>query len=176
MLFKATFVGLLTLTHAYASHMSFLHTACSHVACLHTASSQTPCLPDAKLISKISKQASLIKSHKAIIKTQAQTVLRLSKGRALVLAAQILYLRVGRQPKPVAHNSQYFRHTNISLLAAPRELDLLVDARNAVSHPCCPDALRAESVELLELLTPLKSSLSKQEQLALQILGLFLLH
>ena len=140
MLFKATFVCFIALSHA----------------------------------TLLSKQALIIKAHESVIKTQAQTVLRLSRSRALVLAAQILYLRIGKQPKPFVHRSQFFRQANIGLWAAPAELDMLIDARNAIAHPCCPHALREEAIELLGLLSPSNHVLSRQELLALRVLDSFL--
>ena len=159
MIFKATFVCCVALAHAYTA----------------------PYWHNAKLITKINQQIFIIKTHQTkisdqtfIIKEQAQTILRLSRGRAVVLAAQILYLQIGKQPKPSAQPSRYFRQTNISLLAPPRELDLLVDARNAFAHPCCPNAIHAEAIELLALLGTSNHSLSKEEQLALQVLASFI--
>ena len=152
MLLRATFVCCVALAQAHA----------------------VPCLHNAKLISQINNQALIIKNHQALIKRQAQTIERLSRGRALVLAAQILHMQIGKQPKHSARCSHLFRYTNINLLAASEELDQLIDARNAVSHPCCPDALRTEAIELLALLGTSNNSLSKEEQLALQVLASFI--
>ena len=109
----------------------------------------------------------------AYIPLDPNLTLKLSRERVILLATQILYLHIGKQPRPYSQPSVVCQQAKIKWQATPKELDLLIDARNTIAHPCCPKALRSESIELLRFLRPIKKNLSNQELLAMQILGIY---
>ena len=117
---------------------------------------------------------SLVQDNKAQsmqIESLSHTVLRLSCNRAIVLATQVLYLYIGRQPKTIRKGPNVFESalkkdpkyafvlagifgadTIESQAGFTAKFDELLDTRNALVHPSSVSALAPEARDLVATL------------------------
>jgi len=117
---------------------------------------------------------SLVQDNKAQsmqIESLSHTVLRLACNRAIVLATQVLYLYIGRQPKTIRKGPNVFESalkkdpkyafvlagifgadTIESQAGFTAKFDELLDNRNALVHPSSVSALAPEARDLVATL------------------------
>jgi hypothetical protein len=132
----------------------------------------------AALMKHVDVQNTKIASHSREINEQKEktaflshAVFRLSCNRAIVLATQVLYLHIGRQPKAIKKGPRVFEKalqsdgkyfflianlfgadTIESQAKLTVRFDRLLDTRNALVHPSSLDVLTPEARDLVATL------------------------